>query len=261
MLTANDNAARRLPTIARLIGTTFLAGAAIGCANADDLATAPSRSTSVQTGGNAALVNPFPPVFACPDSMFKADFTADAVNATPGNPVIGSWTVNQAEGVVRVRNSLGGLADKPVELLQRQSSLGGVNLLGQIGCYIPPSTGRVVAYWRSLVHSSSVSFGAIVLRDDQGRVIGAVEYRPNNVLTYNGVPIPGVGWASDVPLLFRVVVDLDGKTTTLSVNNVARLAYVPFVQGATNVWQIGFELGGMSAQSFAWDDIVLLTSP
>jgi hypothetical protein len=32
---------------------------------------------------------------------------------------------------------------------------------------------------------------------------------------------------------------------------------IPYFQAtATNLWRIGMELGGTSAQSFAWDDIL-----
>jgi hypothetical protein len=43
---------------------------------------------------------PVVPIIPCIHSIFKADFTLDALNAYPGTPTIGSWTGNQSAGAI-----------------------------------------------------------------------------------------------------------------------------------------------------------------
>ena len=102
-------------------------------------------------------------------------------------------------------------------------------------------------------------FGAVAVRDNQSRVLGSLEYRPNGAMTYNGIPVPGVAWVTNVHRQFRIRVDLTARTTSLYVDNVLKLANVPYFQAtAANFWRVSMELGGTSAQSFAWDDILVV---
>ena len=114
--------------------------------------------------------------------IFRATFSGDAVDASPGPPEIGSWTLNEAAGTIRVRSAFGDLTDKPVELNQ-VGGTGGVDLYGNV-TGTPPSTGVYVASWRFLVHGSAV--GAVfVVRDNAGRVLAALNVLPGGVLRYN----------------------------------------------------------------------------
>lgn len=236
---------------------------ALAAACTDSLARTTGPSSSTRREGDQALGDvfvPFVPVIPCVDSIFKADFAADTLNGLPGTPVIGSWSrKNQLAGIIRVRASVGWLFNKPVELTQYAGLGGGVDLMGKIKCSSAPSTGTAYVDWRSLVHSATAYYGAVVLRDDGSHVLAMMEYRANNAVTYNGIPVPGVTWTTDVPRKFRIVVDLTGHKTSLYVDNVLRLASVPYFEpSAANLWRLNMELGGTSAQSFAWDDILVV---
>jgi hypothetical protein len=234
---------------------------AVACADSSARVTGPSSGAG--RAGDKALGDvfvPFVPVIPCTDSIFKADFTADTLNGLPGAPVIGSWSrKNQLAGLIRVRGTVGWLFNKPVELTQYAGVGGGVDLMGKIKCSSAPSAGTAYVDWRSLVHSATAYYGAVVLRDDASRVLAMMEYRANNVVTYNGIPVPGVTWTTDVPRKFRIVLDLTGHKTSLYVDNVLKLTSVSYFDpGAANLWRINMELGGTSAQSFAWDDILVV---
>jgi len=245
--------------LTRLLRTTASASVlalAAACDSAER-ATAPSHDAAGVRNPTREVFLPVGPIIPCVDSIFKADFTFDALNAYPGTPTIGSWTGNQSAGTIRVRGNVGWMFGMPVELTQYAGLTGGVDLTGKIRCTSAPSTGVVVVDWRSLVHSATVPSGAIVLRDDQSRILAAVEYRANGVLTFNGKSVLGLTWVKDVPNKFRIRLDLTGHKSSLYVDGVLRLASIPFLQtSATNLWRIGMELGGTSAQSLAWDDIL-----
>ena len=244
---------------ARSVASVTVLLVAAACIDSGNRTTGPSSNAGVgarKASGDVILG--IPPMLPCVDSIFKANFTADALNAFPGAPVIGSWVGNQSAGTIRVRSAIGLLA-KPVELTQRAGLTGGVDLKGTVHCMSAPSTGTVYVDWRSLVRSSTVVFAAVALRDNQSRVLGSVEYRPNGAVTYNGIPVPGVAWVANVHRQFRIRVDLAARTTSLYVDNVLKLANVPYFQAtASNFWRISMELGGTSAQSFAWDDILVV---
>jgi hypothetical protein len=227
-----------------------------------DLSTSPTKSpTSNPTGGNAEVFVPTGPIVPCPDTLFKANFSADIVNAAPAKPVVGSWKLNESAGVVRVRSSLGWPVSlyNPVELSQFGSLLGGVGVAGTIACGTAPSTGRYTVRWRSLVSSTFAVAGGVAIRDSQSRMIADLMYWPNGVIGFNGMPILGLFWTAHRADSFRVDVNLDNHTTSLYVNTVLTLSNVPFHQPtASNVRQVAFELGGATAQSFAWDDIMVV---
>jgi len=247
----------RLTRCLRAAASASLLAVAAACDSAGR-ATAPSHDplAGVRKASREVFV-PVGPIIPCVDSIFKGDFASDGVNAYPGAPTIGSWTGSQSAGTIRVRSSTGGLFNKPVELTQYAGFSGGVSLNGKLRCTSAPSTGVVVIDWRSLVHSATASFGAIVLRDDQSRILGAVEYRANGVVTYNGITVPGVAWVKDIPRQFRIRLDLTGRKSSLYVDGQLKLVSIPYFQtSATNLWRVSMELGGTSAQSFAWDDIL-----
>ena len=247
--------------VARLAAHAGVLALATACIDPGARTTGPSSGAA--RDGNQALGDvfvPFVPVIPCADSIFKADFAADTLNALPGTPVIGTWSrKNQLAGFIRVRGTVGWLFTKPVELTQYAGLGGGVDLMGKMRCSSAPSTGTAYVDWRSLVHSSTAYYGAVVLRDDGARALAMLEYRANNLVTYNGMTVPGVTWSTDVPRKFRIVVDLTGHKTSLYVDNVLKLSSVPYFEAsAANLWRLSMELGGTSAQSFAWDDVVVV---
>ena len=112
------------------------------CSDSVDRTTGPSSDAS--RGAARALGDvfvPIVPIIPCQDSIFKADFGANLLNAFPGAPVIGSWGGNQLAGTIRVRSSVGWMFSKPVELTQYAGLPGGVDLMGKIKCTSAPSTG------------------------------------------------------------------------------------------------------------------------
>ena len=233
--------------VALLVGLTTLA-----CSDP----TSPSRAPAASAG-----FGPFP-FFPCVDTIFQADFTYDSVFMPPATPAVGSWTTNTSAGSVLVVPSSGWLLNKPVELQQVAGLPGGVGLYGRISCLFPPTSGTARVYFRSMVRSATATFGVIVLRDNSARVLAALAYRPGGVLTYNNIPVPGVTWTQNFPQHWRIDVDLTAHTTTLALSNVVKLAGVPYSEAAAaNLWQISMELGGMSAQRFAWDDIQIVRAP
>jgi hypothetical protein len=237
--------------------TTSMVVAAAACGSIDR-ATAPSPNvpTGTRTASSEVFV-PVQPVVPCLDSIFKADFSGDVLNAYPGAPWIGTWTGNQSAGTIRVRGIVSPVVVKYAALTQYAGLTGGVSLSGKIRCASPASTGVVVVEWSSMVNSPTAFFGAIVLRDDQSRVLAAVEYRANGVVTYNGITIPGVTWAKDMVRRFRIRLDLTGHKSSLYVDGQLKLVSIPYFEAsAAGLWRINMELGGTSAQTFVWDDIV-----
>ena len=242
-----SSALRIRTCVSLLIGLTTLA-----CSDP----TAPARAPAASAG-----FGPFP-FFPCVDTIFKADFVYDSVFMPPATPHVGSWTTNTSAGSVLVVPSSGWLLNKPVELRQIAGLPGGVGLYGRISCVLPPTSGFARVYFRSMVRSPTATFGAIVLRDNSARVLAALAYLPGGALTYNKLPVPGATWTQNFPQHWSIDVDLTAHTTTLSLAGVPKVVGVPYYEAAAaNLWQISMELGGMSSQRFAWDDIQIVRAP
>ena len=189
----------------RAATSTSIVVAAAACGSVDR-ATAPSPNVQAETlTASRDVFVPVQPVIPCVDSIFKADFTADALYAYPGTPPIGSWTGHQSAGTVRVQGLVYPVFAKYAVFTQYQGLTGGVGLNGKIRCASPVASGVVLINWLSTVTSPTVSFAAIVLRDDQSRILAAVEYRPNGVVTFNGITVPGVTWVKNVARQFRIL--------------------------------------------------------
>jgi len=203
------------------------------------------------------------------DTIFDATFSADAVNAAPGTPGIGTWsTITSPGGTILVRAAVGDLTAKPVELDHFVAgAAGSARLVGRVAG-TPPTAGRFVAQWRSLVSSADACFNGIVLRDTGGLILGSVEYRPGGNITYDSNTLNAAAgtWVQNVSQLFSITVDLGAKTTSLSINGtpVSTLQGVAFVQsGAANLASISMELGCVAppTQTYAWDNIVVVPIP
>ena len=189
-------------------------------------------------------------------TIFQATFSNDAVGAAPGAPEIGTWQQAPNAGTITVRQAVGDLTNKPVELNQLNGLTGGVGLYGHVAGSAP-TTGSYVASWRSLVHGNAVG-ASVVVRDNAALIVAAVSISPNGSLRYNNTVLPSVSWVSDNSQLFEIIVDLDARVTSLRINGsaVTGAQNVAFFQSAAaNVASLNFETGGTSAQTFAWDDI------
>jgi hypothetical protein len=109
-------------------------------------------------------------------TIFNGDFTSDALNAPPGPPLVGTWTVSSVNGSVLVQPAFGDLSIKPVVL----SQFGGVNSVGLAGTVngTAPTSGVWTVRWKSNIDPGTQGpFTAIVVRDSSGRIVAAVEYR------------------------------------------------------------------------------------
>lgn len=199
-----------------------------------------------------------------PQPIFLETFTDDAVDAPPGTPEIGSWSLTNPAGTILVRAAVGNLGAKPVELDHNAPGVAGSVALRGTTAGTPPTSGVYRASWRSLVHSTDACFNGIVLRDAASLIIASVEYRPGGALTYNSNTLNASAgtWTRDVSQLFEITADLNQKLTSLSIDGtpVASLQGVAFVQNAANIGQINMELGcvvSAAPQTYAWDDIVI----
>jgi hypothetical protein len=202
------------------------------------------------------------------DTIFKATFSADAANSPPGPPETGTWTVVNPAGTILVRSAVGNLTNQPVELDHNAAGVAGSLRLSGAVAGAPPATGRVVVFWRSLVSSADACFNGVVLRDAGALIVASVEYRPGGQLTYNSNSInaPAGTWVGNTSQLFRIEVDLDAKTTSLSIDGapVSTLQGVAFSQpAAANLARISMELGCVvpPQQTYGWDDIMVVRQP
>jgi hypothetical protein len=243
-----------------LRATASVSVLAIAACSADG-ATGPARDVEGPRNPSPEVFVPVGPIIPCVDSIFKADFSSDAIDGFPNVPAIGSWSANQSAGFIRVRANIGWMYSRSVEVAQYGGPNGVVTLKGKIRCTSAPSTGVVEVEWRSLVHSATASSGAIVLRDAGSRILAAMEYRANGVVTYNGVTVPGVTWITDIPRRYRIHLDLTARKSWLYADGYPKVVSVPYFNAdAINLWRISLELSGTSGQSFAWDDIVAVRS-
>ena len=121
--------------------------------------------------------------------------------------------------------------------------------------HVPTSGAPGAASW--------VAFVKVALKRAAGcRVVASLAYRPSGQLGYgtsSTTPEISAGtWAQNVAQSFQITVDLNAKTTSLSINGapVAAAQSVPFYESqASSLAYIGFELGCTSAQTLAWDDV------
>ena len=79
----------------------------------------------------------------------------------------------------------------------------------------------------------------------------------SGTLTFNSFNNPIGTWTQNVPQTFRLTVNMDAQTSSLSINGVAvdNAQNVPFT--ATTLSSLGVEFGTTGTQRFAWDDVVV----
>ena len=200
--------------------------------------------------------------------IFNAPFDADTVGSPPdtslpGLPLGDSISLNTPAGYILVRSAVGDLTNQPVEVRMTQGT-GGVDLRGTVAG-TPPSSGRWLASWRGLVQKGSGPniFATMNFRDSSGLVLAGVEYRESGVIDFNslftGAGI-GVAWAEEVSQLFEVLIDLNKKTASLSIDGtpVASCQNINFGQpAASNLAHMNFEVGYTTGQAFALDNMTI----
>lgn len=204
------------------------------------------------------LVSCNPPLVLQPETVFRATFNADAVNAPPGNPEVGTWTsLSPTDGTITVRSAVGGLTNKPLEVNHFGPAPGSPNLVGTFAGN-PVSSGKVVARWSFLVHSSSAEFGFIAF-SGVGGVAANVDYRQPGRITLNTQTNVVGSWTRDVAQTFEMTIDMDRRTTSLKINQIAvpGAQAVPFKSpsGPAVLNEITIHAGGTTPEVHAWDDI------
>jgi len=206
------------------------------------------------------LVSCNPPLVLQPETLFRATFNADAANAPPGNPEVGRWSPSPTDGTILVRSAVGALANKPVELNHFGPAPGSPHLGGTFAGN-PVSSGRVVARWRSLVHSPSAQFGAITF-GGAGGVVASVHHRQQGQITLNTQSNVVGSWTRDVAQTFEMTIDMDNRTTSLKINQIAvpGAQSVPFQSssGPAIFDRINLDVGGTTPAVHVWDDIEVM---
>ena len=207
------------------------------------------------------LVSCNPPLVLQPETLFRTTFSSDTVNSPPSNPEVGTWSlISPADGTILVRSAVGALKDKPVELNHFGTAPSSPNLAGHFAGN-PVSSGQVVARWRSLVHSSNVEFASTGF-SGAGGVVATVDFRPLGQITLNSQTNVVGSWTRDVAQTFEMTIDMDKRTTSLKINQIAvpGAQAVPFQSpsGPAVFDRINIIVGGSTPEVHAWDDIEVM---
>jgi len=219
-------------------------------------------------GGLGGVSEDFSPFGAVDLLLFKATFTGDVNDKTPGPPEVGSWYINaNKSSEIRVKKELGDLKTRPVVLDYHELKCGGcvgLTLRGVVNGAYTSGNGKYQVRWTSVSHGPDEDAGYFVIRDSQQREIARVTYgstkKPKaTLLQYNGNTVGT--WKKDDKQNFEIVVDLDTKTTSLRINGVLVASDIAFVNGlAANIASIGAEFAGDTKQ-IGWDDITIIRLP
>lgn len=198
--------------------------------------------------------------------IFHAHFDSDTPGSPPdtslpGPPAGDSIALNEPAGYILVQSAVGDLTNQPVEVVMTNGT-GGVDLLGTVAG-TPPTSGVWTASWKGLVQSGNWTymFAPMVIRDSSNLILAAVAYREAGEIDFNdmftGLGI-GVTYTPGVSQYFELVIDMDAKTTSLSIDGVP----VPLCQnmnfyetGASDLAHMNFEVGYTTAQAYALDDL------
>lgn len=223
------------------------------------------KQTTLFARARACLLLPLlascnPPVVLQPETLFRATFNSDAANAPPGNPEVGTWSLSPTDGTIFVRPTVGALTNKPVEVNHFGPNPGSPTLAGTFAGN-PVSSGQVVARWSSLVHSSNAEFGSIGF-SGAGGVVASVDHRRLGQITLNNQTNVVGSWTRDVAQTFEMTINMDKRTTSLKINQVAvpGAQDVPFQSpsGPAVFDRVNIHVGGSTPEVHAWDDIEVM---
>ena len=215
----------------------------------------------------AVVFSAMPTGVASPGGLiFHAHFDSDTPGAPPdtslpGPPAGDSIILSEPAGYIMVQSSIGDLTNQPVEVVAT-GGIGSVKMYGTVAG-TPPSSGIWYASWRGLVQSGSGPsiFGPMVFRDSSSLILAAVAYREDGKIDFNdlfaGSGI-GVSYTPDISQFFELTIDLDSKTTSLSIDGVPvalcqNMNY--YEAGAADLAHMNFEVGYTTYQAYALDDM------
>jgi hypothetical protein len=221
-------------------------------------------------GGLGGLGGGLSPFGAADLEVFHATFANDVVGLPPGTPGSGTWTQQtKSPGTILVQSALGQYTNKLAVLDQGGGNCAkclGLLLQGNIFTVGSPATEGVYdAEWISLQDNANMKEAVFVLRDTGGRDIARVTYavRNNvNVILYNDTKTQAgtfvANWVQHVASTFKITVDLDAHTTSLSYNGspVAAATGVGYVNtNAANLATISADFRGIDSGVMGWDEI------
>lgn len=232
-------------------------------------------------GGLGGTVGRFSPFGGVDGNIFEATFSSppNVVGSPPAAASDkGTFDVVQVTppGSITVRASLGdptrGLLNQPVVLDQAGGACtrcGGLTLRATVTTADASQSATYGTYrvsWASLENKPSPKSAPFVLRGSDGREIARVAYETRSsqrVLTYDGVPLSSRTWAMGVAQRFAILVNLDTKRTSLSIDGtpVPEAQNVAFVAGATNLQRVAAEFFGIDAGIVGWDDVSVVRQP
>lgn len=211
--------------------------------------------------------------------VFLADFNnaGNVVGSPPGPPEKGTWTqIVQPPGSILVQSSISDLTTQPVVLNQAGGNCGTscgvlqltgtVHGIGNATQTAPATVGTYVVSWRSVESKPSIKDVPFVLRSSDSSVVARLEYLPgqgaqSGPIAYNGAPLQGVTWQQNVTQSFAITVNLDARTTSLSIGGqpVAGAQNVPFATStASDLQSFGAELSGIDAGVLGVDDVKII---
>jgi hypothetical protein len=222
-------------------------------------------------GGLGGIGTKLSPFGAADLEVFHATFANDVVGLPPGAPGSGTWTQStKSPGTILVQSALGQSVDGNLAVLDQ----GGGNCAKCLGLLLqgniftvgsPATEGIYDAEWVSLQDNANMKEAVFVLRDTGGRDIARVTYavRNNvNLILYNDTKTTAgtfVGnWVQHTPSAFKITVDLDAHTTSLTYNGspVAAATGVAYVNtNAANLATISADFRGIDSGVVGWDEI------
>jgi hypothetical protein len=201
---------------------------------------------------------------------FQATFNTDVPGSPPGAPDRGSWFIDTTSTAqLTVVASVGDIASNALLLNQHT---GGANpasdtiVLRALPLNGAATEGTYLVRWRSLVHSPSVKYAPLVIRDGTGAEIARFEYRQGpsaktgpQTLTVQGQTFAAGTWSQDVSQLYTVTIDLAAHTVALSINGTAVVS--PTSSAFSGFGSAGWELSGIDAEILGIDNFEILRIP
>jgi hypothetical protein len=198
---------------------------------------------------------------------FFDNFDTDIVGTQPAIQAgdVGSWFATASQPAsITVVSALGDLTSKPVVLNQGQGACSNCPVLQLIGTManssgVPADVGTYSVKFQSLEDKPSVKGAPVILQSSDGLEIARLSYSTESsqqLLRYNGLVV--ANWTQHVHQDFEITVNVDAKTTTLSINGspVTGATNVPFVNlSATNLAKIAWIFGGIDAGIIAVDGV------
>ncbi len=193
-------------------------------------------------------------VSICADKIINIDFNSDVIDSPPntdppGDPTGDFVLINDDNGAVLVRSSIGTLTNKPVEIddTSPQQSITSFTCSSNQ----PSGSDSVIVKWKSLLSSTSI-YSGISLLDDVGTDITGILYS-NSELRLDTALTP-IGYTNGIGQLFELKLNFIDQITSLSIDGVPVTGFQshPFYTSAANLKSILFYT---AEGAFVVDDI------